>query len=48
LRVRLSLSFLLGAWDLRDASGAVVHAGLYLVRMEAEGKRFTQRLMVAQ
>jgi len=35
-------------WDLRDASGAIVHDGLYLVRMEADGKRFTERLIVAQ
>jgi hypothetical protein len=32
-------------WDRRDASGAVTRAGLYFVRMEAEGRRFTERLV---
>ena len=29
-------------WDLRDASGSEARAGLYFVRMEAEGVRFTR------
>jgi len=34
------------SWDLRDASGATAHAGLYFVRLEAEGRHLTQRLVV--
>ena len=35
------------AWDLRDGSGRAVAAGLYFVRLEAEGKSLTHRLAVA-
>jgi hypothetical protein len=33
-------------WDRRDATGAAAHAGLYFVRMEVEGRRFNERLVV--
>jgi hypothetical protein len=32
------------AWDLRDDQGHAVGAGLYFVRLEADGHRFTQKL----
>ena len=33
-------------WDLRDQAGSVAQPGLYFVRMEAEGRRFDERLVV--
>jgi hypothetical protein len=35
-------------WDLRDERGAPLSAGLYFVRLEAEGRRFVQRLAVVR
>ena len=35
-------------WDLRAADGAEVGAGLYFVRLEGLGRRFTQRLAVVR
>lgn len=34
-------------WDLRDASGSTVRAGLYFVRLEADGRGLSQRLVVS-
>jgi len=34
-------------WDLRDGAGSLASAGLYFVRLEAAGRRLTQRLVVA-
>ena len=34
-------------WDLRDASGSAVRAGLYFVRLEADGRGLSQRLVVS-
>jgi hypothetical protein len=36
------------AWDLRDDQGRAVGAGLYLVRLEADGRHFTQKLTKIQ
>jgi hypothetical protein len=36
------------AWDLRDDQGRAVGAGLYLVRLEADGHRFTEKLTKIQ
>lgn len=35
-------------WDLRDAHGRAVAAGLYWVRLESAGERVTRRLVVAR
>jgi hypothetical protein len=35
------------SWDLRDEAGSTAHAGLYFVRLEAEGRWLTQRLVVS-
>lgn len=35
-------------WDLRDGDGRTVGAGLYLVRAELGGERFTRRLTVVR
>ena len=32
-------------WDLRDDAGRAVGAGLYLARLEAGGRRLTQRVL---
>jgi hypothetical protein len=32
------------AWDLRDESGRAVGAGLYLARLEADGRELTHKL----
>ena len=34
------------AWDLRDDSGRAVGPGIYFLRLEAEGRELTQRLVV--
>ncbi len=34
------------AWDLRDDSGRAVGAGMYFLRLEAEGRELTQRMVV--
>ena len=34
-------------WNLRDGAGSSARAGLYFVRLEAEGRRLAQRLVVS-
>ena len=33
-------------WDLRDAGGRIVGAGLYFARLEAGGRTLTRRIAV--
>jgi len=36
------------AWDLRDEGGRPVDAGLYFAQLEAEGRRFTHKLVAVR